>query len=171
MVERALRALRRRLQLMIGRAVVRAAAADGGRVLVTLDMLDGETSGAVEWAEPWGLTSVPLPGSEALTLAVTGERGNKVALPLGDRRHRPKDAVPGETVIFDDQDQRISVKRSEIHVTTPKRLVIEAPVIQIIAASATINGEAIATVTHEVYVGSGSSQGRWPIVTGVGDDG
>ena len=34
-----------------------------------------------------------------------------------------------------------------------------------------INGQPIVTVPHEVEVGSGSSAGRWPIVTGVGDSG
>lgn len=164
MVDRALRALSRRLSLMIGRAVIRATRADGGRVLVNLDMLSGEAPDDVEFAEPWGLTSVPMAGSEAVTLAVMGERGNKVAISMGDRRHRPRDLEPGESALFDDQGQRIVIGRDGIFITSPKALTINAP-------EATINGRAIATVGHEVNVQSGSSSGRHPIVTGVGNDG
>lgn len=162
-MERLIRSLQRRLSLMIGRAVVRAVRADGGRVLVTLDLLQGETSGDVEWAEPWGLTSVPRPGAEAVTLAVMGERGNKVALSLGDRRVRPRDLKPGDTAVFDHRGQQIRIVEGGIEITTPGALTI-------LAESATINGHAIATVGHEVQVQGGSSAGRHPIVTGVGHD-
>ena len=163
MVTRLANALRRRISLLIGRAVIRAVKADGGRVLLTLDMLNDETSGAVELAEPWGFTSIPLEGAEAVTLAVMGERGNKVAISLGDRRHRPKDGVPGESILFDDQGQRIAVRRDGIEITAPLGLRIKTP-------SMTVNGKAVSTVDHLVEVGSGSSSGRWPLVTGVGKD-
>jgi len=161
---RGLTPLRRRIMLMIGRAVIAAIKSDGGRVMLTINQLDGETSGEVELAEPWGLTSIPQAGAEVLTLAVMGERGNKVALSLGDRRHRPRDGVPGETIMFDDAGQRVAIKRDHVEITAPKGLIIKAP-------SATINGKAIATVGDEVSVSGGSSSGRHRIVTGVGDDG
>lgn len=163
MVNRILVALHRRISLMIGRAVINAVEANGGRVLLTLDMLKDEDSRLVELAEPWGLTSIPLVGAEAVTLAVMGERGNKIAISLGDRRHRPKDGVPGESILFDEQGQRIAIKRDGIEITAPLGLKITTP-------SMTVNGRAVSTVGHEVDVKSGSSSGRWPLVTGVGKD-
>jgi len=40
--------------------------------------------------------------------------------------------------------------------------------IRMTAASVTINGKAVPTITDTVAVGAGSSAGQWPIVTGVG---
>lgn len=165
-----LAAIRRRVMLMIGRAVILAARADGGRVLVDLGQLEGESARAAELAEPWGLTSVPLAGAEAVTLSVMGERGHRIALSLGDRRHRPRNLQPGETALFDDQGQRIGVRRNRVEIVALETLVIQAGEIEIAAASMTVNGKAVATVDDLVEVGAGSSAGRWPIVTGVGDD-
>jgi len=164
--------IRRRLMLLVGRAVIAAVQSSGGRVTLDLTpMLSAEEGKAVELAEPWGFTSIPLPGAEVVTLAVMGERSNMVAISLGDRRHRPKDGVAGETIVFDDQEQRIAIKRDHIEIISPKKVVVTTPELQITADKATINGEAIATVTDLVEVGSGSSAGLWPIKTGVGDDG
>lgn len=158
----ALRKLSTRLQLMIGRCVIRAVQAGGGRVTVNIEALEGEEAEACEYAEPTGLTSIPLPGSEGLTLSVMGERGNRVIIPMGDRRHRPQDLKPGEVSLFDDQGHRIDILRDRIRITAPDLLEIVTP-------EATINGDHIATITDKVDVKSGSSKGLWPIVTGVGN--
>jgi phage baseplate assembly protein V len=157
--------------LMIGRAVIRAIKADGGRVLVTLDMLSGETSDGVELAEPFGFTSIPLAGSEAVTLAVMGERGNKIAISMGNRSVRPRDLSAGDSSQFDHRGQQIRIVKDGIKIVSPKKLTISAPEVEIEANSATINGKAIATVDHQVNVEGGSSAGLHPIVTGVGDNG
>lgn len=154
--------LSRRLQLMVGRCVIRAVEASGGRILLTVDALDDEAADRVELAEPWGLTSAPLPGAEAVSLSIMGERGHRVALSMGDRRHRPRDLEPGETSLFDDVGNRIDILRDRIRITAPQRLEIVTP-------HATINGDAISTVGDRVQVGAGSSAGLWPLVEGVGD--
>ena len=163
-----LAAIRRRLMLLIGRAVIAAVRADGGRVELDLGQLEDEEPRDVELAEPWGFTSIPLPGAEALTLSVMGERGQRVAISMGDRRHRPRDGQPGESILFDDQGQRIGVRRDRLELVTPMKLVIEAGEIEIAAGSLTIGGKAVATIDDLVEIGSGSSAGGWPIVTGVG---
>lgn len=161
--------LSRRIQLMVGRCVIAAAKADGGRVLVNIEGLEDESSDACELAEPWGLTSVPKSGAEGVSLSVMGVRGHRVIVPMGDRRYRPKDTQEGETILFDDLGHQIEIRRDGIVIVSPDKITIGADSIEITASSATINGEAIATVTDEVEVGGGSSAGRWPIVTGVGD--
>ena len=168
--------IRRRMMLLIGRAVIAAVKSDGGRVLVTLTQLDGEAPSEIELAEPWGFTSIPLSGSEAVTLSVMGERGNRVALSLGDRRHRPKDGKQGESFMFDDQQQQIAIRRGGIFIKSPlpisvtsdARVDITAPTVSMTADVATINDRAIATVDDLVNVQGGSSSGLHPIVTGVG---
>ncbi|MEM7746073.1 MAG: phage baseplate assembly protein V [Pseudomonadota bacterium] len=154
----------RRLQLMIGRCVIRAIAADGGRVLVSIDGLQDESADALELAEPVWLTALPLDGAEGISLSVMGDGSHRVVLPLGDRRYRPTDLQPGESSRFDDLGHRIDIRRDGIRIVSPDQIEIDAP-------SMTVNGEAVATVTHLVQVGAGSSAGQWPIVTGVGDGG
>ena len=163
--------LARRMQLMVGRCVLRAVSASGGRVLVGIDGLDGSSMDGIELAEPSGLTCIPLNGAEGIALSVMGDGTHQIIVPLGDRRHRPKDLQPGDSSLFDHRGHRIDIVEGRIRITSPDLLEINAPTIQVTADSATINGQAIATVTDEVDVGSGSSAGRWPIVTGVGDDG
>jgi len=168
----AVAAVRRRLMLLVGRAVIAAVQSSGGRVTLDLTpMLSDEEGKAVELAEPWGFTSIPLEGAEVVTLSVMGERSNMVAISLGDRRHRPKDGVPGESIAYDEQGQRIAIKRDRIEIISPKPVFVKSPTIAMEADSATINGNAIATVGDFVQVQGGSSAGRHPIVTGVGEDG
>ena len=164
--------IRRRLMLLVGRAVIAAVQSSGGRVTLDLTpMLSDEEGKAVELAESWGFTSVPLDGAEVVTLSVMGERSNMVAISLGDRRHRPSDLVQGESAMFDDQAQRIQIRRDGIEVISPKKVTVVSPSVAMTVDSATINDKAIATVGDLVDVGGDSSAGRWPIVTGVGDDG
>lgn len=150
----------RRIQLMIGRCVIKAAEAGGGRVLVTIDGLEGEQSDGLEYAEPWGLTSVPLPGAEGITLAIMGDRSHRAVIPMGDERYRPTDLAPGETAIFDDLGHRIVIRRDGIEIVSPDD-------IEVTCQNFRINGQPVATVTDLVQVGSGSSAGQWPIITGV----
>ncbi len=161
--------LERRIMLLIGRAIVQAISSDGGRIVIDGSQLKGEASKKVELAESTGFTAVPLPGAELVALSIMGERGNKVAISMGDRRHRPRDLVPGEAAMFDDQVQRIAIRRDHIEVISPKKVIVKSPTIEIEADSATINERAIATVGDLVDVQGGSSAGRHPIVTGVGD--
>ncbi|MEM7025586.1 MAG: phage baseplate assembly protein [Pseudomonadota bacterium] len=167
----ALDKLARRLQLMIGRCVIRAVAAGGGRVLVGIDGFADQALDDLEYAEPTGLTCIPRAGAEGIAVSIMGDGSHQVVIPLGDRRHRPRDLKPGDSSLHDHRGHRIDIVDGRIRITSPDRLEIAAPEIDITATAARINGEAIATVTDEVEVGSGSSAGRWPIVTGVGDDG
>lgn len=160
--------LSRRVQLMIGRCVLRAIAAGGGRITVGIDGLDGASMDGVELAEPTGLTCVPLDGAEGVALSIMGDGGHQVVIPLGDRRHRPRDLSPGDVSLFDHRGHRIDIVDGRIRITTPDVLEIAAADIEITAQNASINGQRIATVTDLVAVGSGSSAGQWPIVTGVG---
>lgn len=160
-MNRAMSAMGRRLRLMIGRCVIRAAQADGGRVLVSFDGLDDERATNVEMAEPFGFTAVPLPGGEGVALSLQGGRDRQVVIPMGNRAHRPTDLGGGEAAMFDHLGHKIILRGDGIEIISPDELRITAP-------SATINGKHIATVDDEVEVTGGSSVGRWPIVTGVG---
>lgn len=158
----------RQLRLMIGRCVIQAAQAGGGRVLVSIDGLDGEQATDVEMAEPFGFTGVPLPGGEGVALSLMNSRDRQVVLPMGNRAHRPRDLAGGEVAMFDHLGHKIIIRNDGVEIISPDALRITAPNIAITATSATINDKPIATVDDQVQVTGGSSAGLHPIVTGVG---
>ncbi|WP_244144858.1 phage baseplate assembly protein domain-containing protein [Paraburkholderia tuberum] len=53
----------------------------------------------VEWIEPYGLATAPLPGSETLALCIDGNESGSVALTVGDRRFR-FDVADGEVALY-----------------------------------------------------------------------
>jgi phage gp45-like len=90
----------RRIMLCIGRGVVRQAddAADLQRLQVSL--LAEEDRDQVERFQPYGLSAVPVPGAEAVVVAIAGNRDHPVAIAVDDRRFRPRDLQPGEVCLY-----------------------------------------------------------------------
>lgn len=96
----------RRANLMVSRAVVRRID-DGGlmqRLQLTLfgddDGEDVEVADDVEHVQPYGVSFVPPANSEAVVLAVGGNRDNLVALGAVSRAHRPTGAAEGEGGLY-----------------------------------------------------------------------
>ncbi len=89
-------------------------------------ILDGEAKDAVEHFEPYGYTSKPHPGAEALLQFFGGDRSHGVAFMVADRRYRLTGLESGEVALFDDLGSKIVIKRGnviEITATTKLRLV------------------------------------------------
>lgn len=100
----------RRIMLCIGRGVVRQVddAADLQRVQVSL--LAEEDRDQVERLQPYGLSAVPVPGAEAVVVAIAGNRDHPVAVAVDDRRFRPRGLQPGEVCVYSRvQGQRITL--------------------------------------------------------------
>ena len=93
--ERLSRELRRRVMMMIGRAVLKVIDDSTGLQIVQVEALAGEVIDRAERIQSYGFTSHPLPGADALVLAVGGMRQHPVVL-VDDRRHRLKDLEEGE---------------------------------------------------------------------------
>jgi phage baseplate assembly protein V len=88
---------------------------------LSLDLHRDENRGKVEHWQPYGLISVPLPPSdgecaEALVAHIDGSRSHAVVIAVADRRSRPLNSQPGETGLYDDQGQRIHIKREGISI-------------------------------------------------------
>ena len=113
--ERLSRELRRRVMLMIGRAVLTVVNDGTGLQTVQVEGLRGEVIDAAERLQLYGITSHPLPGADALVMAVGGVRQHPVVL-IDDRRHRVTGLAEGEVCIYTDEDEsgnmhRILMKR------------------------------------------------------------
>lgn len=88
------------LRNMLARAVVQLV--DDGKKLqrVQLGVLADETVDDAEHFQPYGFSSVPLPGAEAFVAFPGSDRGHPVILAVTDRRYRPVGGEPGEVVIY-----------------------------------------------------------------------
>ena len=108
--QRLSRELRRRVLLMVGRAVFTVVNDETPLQTVQVEGLPGEIIDGAERFQIYGLTSHPLKGADALVLAVGGVRQHPVIL-VDDRRHRMKDLEEGEVALYtNNDDQHILLK-------------------------------------------------------------
>ena len=131
-VGRLIKPLADRAALAIGRAVLRLVKDAAGVQLVQIEALKDEVIDRVEHLQTYGFASHPLPGAEAILLALGGVRNKPVVIVIviADRRHRPG-LEAGETIIFDDQGQVIHIARDHIVVKTDKLFRVEAKEVEI----------------------------------------
>ena len=97
------RELRRRVMLMVGRAVLTAVNDSTGLQTVQVEGLRGEVIDGAERMQLYGITSHPLKGADVLVLSVGGVRQHPVVL-IDDRRHRVADLEEGEVCIYTHED-------------------------------------------------------------------
>lgn len=89
-----------------------------------IKMSGGELKSDVEHIEPYGFTSRPLDGAEAVALFLDGDKSHGVILVAGDRRYRIKSLKKGEVAIYTDEgDYIIFNRKNEINVKTKKFIV------------------------------------------------
>lgn len=110
---------KRMLHGLVARGVVILANVACKMQELQLALLDGETSDQVEHFEPYGFTSRPHPGAEAVALHVGGDRAHCVAVVVADRRFRLQGLQAGEVALFTDEGDSLVFKRGgEIHITS-----------------------------------------------------
>lgn len=104
-LQKLLAPLRRRLSLIVTRAVLTLV--DDARLLqeVQVKLLADEVMDGVERFQEYGFTSVPHAGAEGVALSVGGHRSNTVVIAVDDRRYRLKGLQNGEVALYTDEDQ------------------------------------------------------------------
>lgn len=109
----------RRVSNLLARGSV--AAVDAARKMQVLQvrLLAGEVKDGVEHFEPYGFTSHPQTGAEALGAFFDGDRSHGVVICVADRRYRLTGLAAGEMAIHDDQGQKVHLTRSGIVVVSP----------------------------------------------------
>lgn len=118
--------LRRRTMLMIGRAIIAAIKDDAPHQRAQVSLLAGESRDEVERLAEYGFTSVPLPGAQALSVFVGGERGAGVIIATGDHRYRLKELQPGEVALYTDEGDKIVLKRGKLIEIETNTLIVKA---------------------------------------------
>lgn len=109
-----LRPLATRVANTVARAVVQLADDSTKLQLLQLGVLAGETIDAAEHHQPYGFSSVPLAGAEAVVVFPNGDRGHPLVLAASDRRHRPTGGQGGEVVIYTDEGDVVKLGRGHV---------------------------------------------------------
>ncbi len=168
-VTRVMAPLKRRVLLMIRRGVLKLVDDGSGLQHVQLVAFEGETLDQVERFQEYGFTSVPHPGAEAVLAAVSGARAHSLVVGVEDRRFRLTGLAGGDVAIYDDRGQKMHLTRDGINIVSPGKINITAPAVCVEAKTVELagtGGQKIARAGDLVEIKSGSSAGRWPIVTG-----
>lgn len=122
----ALRSLQKRVVLVIGRGIIKTVN-DGPKLQICqASFLADELRDGVERMQEYGFTSVPLPGAEAISVFLGGNRDHGVIIACDDRRYRVKGLAGGEVCIYSDEGDKVHFKRNNIVNIVTKNLVIDA---------------------------------------------
>lgn len=93
---------------------------------VQLTLLEGEVQDGAERFQPYGLTTRPQVGAEALCVFVGADRSHPVVLAVDDRRFRVTSLNPGEVCLYTDEGDRVLLGRGR-HITVDTlRLTVNA---------------------------------------------
>lgn len=131
MVNQMLAPLRNRVYGIVTRAVIEAAKDTNNMQLVKLALLAGENRDDVERFQNFGFSSVPPDGSEALALAVGGNRDHLIVVAADDRRVRVKGLAKGEAVIFTDDGTKIHLKKGGlVDVVAATKVLVTCPEVE-----------------------------------------
>lgn len=152
--------IRRRIKLMISRAVGRLV--DPTTLLQTLqlELLKGEVLDGIEHMEAYGMTANPPAGFEALTASLGGDRAHTVALAAFHRQYRVRSLAAGEVAIYTDEGDVVHFQRgNKILIDSANEVTINAAnKITATTKVAVVNASTSATVTSPaVNVEAGTS--------------
>jgi len=121
-LERWIAPLKRRVMLMVSRAIIESVDDSAKMQLIKASLLADEVVDEVERFQNYGFTAVPFGDAEALMLSIGGEREHGVIIAIDDRRYRLSGLAGGEVAIYDDQGQKIVLHRDKILIETEKDL-------------------------------------------------
>ncbi|AMK09656.1 hypothetical protein AWY79_00300 [Pseudodesulfovibrio indicus] len=129
LLEKTLAPLRRKVMLLVSRAVLTLA--DDETTLQTLQakLLGDEVLSSLERFQQYGFTSVPHAGAEAVALSLGGNRSHTIIINVDDRRYRLKGLENGEVALYTDEDQ--SADGCRIVLRRGNRIALQARVIDI----------------------------------------
>jgi phage baseplate assembly protein V len=135
LLNRMITPLRRAIGNMAMRATVTLVNSANKMQSLQVKLRGDEAKENIEHFEPYGFTSKPHAGSEAITLFFNGDRSHGVAIVVADRRYRLNVLADGEVALHDDLAQKVHLKRDRILIETPFTFEVRADKIDLHAAS------------------------------------
>jgi phage baseplate assembly protein V len=104
---------------MIARAVLRLVDDMTGMQSVSISVRTDEALDGIERMQPYGLSSVPLAGAEALVVHPGGAADHALVIACDDRRYRPTGSAPGEVILYNHLGHRMRLHAGGVAVTGP----------------------------------------------------
>lgn len=128
--------------LTVRRGVLHLADDSGMMQRVQVEIFGRDVRDRRDRPQQYGLTSVPLPKSEAVALAVGGNPNDTLIICVEDRRYRLSGLAGGEVALYDDLQQVVHLTRDGIVVRSTQKVTIETT-------------RAEVTATEAVHIGAG----------------
>ncbi|KVF26294.1 hypothetical protein WJ07_08575 [Burkholderia vietnamiensis] len=101
-------------------------------------LMAGGVKDGVEHFEPYGFTSHPMDGAEAIVGFLGGDSSHGVALVVADRRFRPLNLKPGEVAIFTNEGDSLILRNGRIaelttgtfRVNASEKIELNSPIVE-----------------------------------------
>ena len=97
---------------MVGKAIITAVKDTDNLQVLQVQLMGNEIKGDVERLAEYGFKSVPLPDSEAVAVAVGGDRSNMIVIATDNSEKRPKGWAAGESGLYNDQGLLIRLRKN-----------------------------------------------------------
>ncbi|ODR86704.1 phage baseplate assembly protein V [Shewanella xiamenensis] len=157
-LERILTPLKRRLRLMVRRALVHLVVDDAARQRLQLGVYYGETLDDVEHMQGYGRTAVPPLGSEVVLVALGGDQEQLIALGVEDASVRPKGLIALDNCLYHAEGHNLLLTENGTAILTVKRFVINASnSIEMNTKTLSVNASTAVTINTPTHTVSGLS--------------
>lgn len=129
--------LSRAIGNLMSRGTVKLVKSDSKMQSLQVGLLADEVADNVEHFEPYGFTSHPHGGAEALVLFPSGDKSHGIAVVVANRRYRLQGLATGDVALYDDRNQSVILTANGIVINAVKHT-INAPTE--INGALTVNG-------------------------------
>lgn len=156
------RRLQRMVRLLATRATVTLSDSSDFIQRLQLDGLGDEVLDSIEHIEPYGFTSRPLDGAEAILANLFANRDHAVAVLVGDRRFRLKNMEKGEVALWTDEGDVIHFQRgnkilidsaNEVTVNASTSATVTSPLVNVVASTKCTIDSPATEITGNLQVG------------------
>lgn len=115
-LKRILAPIKKKIFLLVGRALLTAVSNSGKVQRIQVQALSGETLSDIDHAQPYGLEAHPEAGKEVVLVFVNGNRDQGLALSVVDRDSRPTDLASGDVCLYNSSSVKVWLKSGGVYV-------------------------------------------------------
>lgn len=136
MIDRIINPIKRKISLLIGRAIITAVDNTKKTQTLQLECLRNERLSKVERLQEYGFDSYPkLEGNEALVLFINGNRDFGIVIKAANRHYRPTNLVEGDVCVYDYRGNKITLNNAGI-----KAECLNGNIIEMVSGEVKVNG-------------------------------
>ena len=117
-MDRVIAAIRRKIFLLIGRALLTTIDNSGKVQRVQVTGLKDETISDVERVQNYGLESFPKTDMEVTMLFLNGNRDQGIAVGVMDRANRPTGMSTGDVMLWNTDSMKVWLKKDGVYIET-----------------------------------------------------